>query len=132
MILKTKVVGMEAGGRQHIVADVSHHDPVFIVPEPDNPYDSNALAVYTAPMASIQHRDRLKSAQSLPPAGDIHPEDLEGLLERQAGYVPAALAKNLKVPVGGVVGYVGAVRTHPEGDDTPVGFDVFCEVEVRD
>ncbi len=43
-----KVRGVTYEGRQEIIAKLTGDEPVRIVPEPDNPYDKNALAVFVA------------------------------------------------------------------------------------
>jgi hypothetical protein len=44
----TRVAGVTIGNRQQLIADLRGDESVSIVPEPDNPYDSNALAVRVA------------------------------------------------------------------------------------
>jgi single-stranded-DNA-specific exonuclease len=47
-ILNTKVAGVTYEGRQDIIAALKGNEPCRIVPEPENPYDPNALAVHVA------------------------------------------------------------------------------------
>lgn len=110
----TKVVGMVAGGRQHVVAHVREGDPALLVPEPTNPYDRHAIAVFTAPRHVIRQPDVLVSSVADPDhVGNVAGEDRQLLMDRQAGYVPREVAKRLALPPGGVVGYVSAVRFAP-------------------
>jgi hypothetical protein len=44
----TKVAGVTYEGRQAHIARMKMDTPIRIVPEPTNPYDPNALAVYAA------------------------------------------------------------------------------------
>lgn len=113
--MNTAVVGMRAGEREHIVAHVRTHDPVLLVPEPDNPHDSHAVAVHTAPRAALRHPQDLASAFTDPRGvGHLHDEDRALLMDRKAGYVPSELAARLvPLPPDGMVGYVSNVRWRP-------------------
>jgi single-stranded-DNA-specific exonuclease len=46
--LVSKVAGVSFEGRQEVIARMRGSEPCRIVPEPTNPYDSNALAVWVA------------------------------------------------------------------------------------
>lgn len=46
--LYMKVAGVTFEGRQKYLANLRGDEPVRIVPEPENPYDPNALAVHIA------------------------------------------------------------------------------------
>lgn len=136
-----KVVGMVAGGRQHVVAYVAVNDPVLLLPEPDNPHDGNAVAVYTAPRTVLLHPEVLVSSLRDPAGGGtIHPLDRSLLIDRQAGYLPRDLAARLTLPAEGIVGYVAEVRWAPteydrEGRPTeprPAGFDVVADLTFKD
>lgn len=131
-----RVVGMKAGGRQHVVAYVGRGDPVLLVPEPTNPHDRHAIAVYTAQRAALLHPDRLVSSLRDPDRiGHLDPADRALLLDRQAGYLPRDVAATLRLPPGGIVGYVSHVRHEPptydrsgrETPPTPAGFDVTAD-----
>lgn len=128
-----KVVGMKAGGREHVVAHVSTGDPVLLVPEPTNPHDPNAIAVYTAPRGTLQQPDALVSSiTDEDRVGHVAAEDRVLLMDRQAGYVPRTLAAEMTLPPDGIVGYVSQVRFTPpeydrDGKRAPArvaGFDV--------
>lgn len=136
MRASSRVVGMVAGERQHVVSQISTHDPVLLKPEPTNQHDPHAIAVYTAPRRTLMHPDDLVSSVADPP-GKMHPEDLALILDRQAGYIPKELAARLDLPLDGIVGWISTVRYKPpddritragqsisEGDYTPAGFDV--------
>jgi len=69
--LHTKVVGVSYEGRQSIIAMMYGDEVARIVPEPDNPFDANALAVYVA----------------FPPERNI------GI--KQVGYIARELAKEI-------------------------------------
>lgn len=122
-----KVVGMVAGGRGHVVAAVNLHDPVLLLPQPDNPYDRHAVAVYTLP-AAVCRGAVLSSIRDPDRIGELDPDDRVAILDRQAGYLPAPFAARLSLPSAGVVGYVSDVRYPPPSDEPgrvyPVGFDV--------
>jgi hypothetical protein len=107
----SKVVGMRAGGREHIVATVAHSDPVLLVPEPDNPHDPHAIAVYTAPRSALS--DPVVSSVKDGRYGVVSDRDRRVLMDRQAGYLPRGFAATLRLPADGVVGYVSAVRYAP-------------------
>lgn len=130
-----RVVGMRAGGREHVVAYVEPGDPVLVVPEPTNPYDPHAIAVYTAKRRSLLHPAALTSSVTDPDrVGSIDPADRALLIDRQAGYLPRDVAATLRLPATGLVGYVSRVRYAPPEYDlsgaelppTPAGFDVTC------
>lgn len=136
-----KVVGMVAGGRQHIVASVGLDDPVLLIPEPDNAYDPNAVAVYTAPRTALLHPEALVSSLRDPAGGGtVHERDRALLIDRQAGYLPRDLAARLDLPAKGIVGYVAEVRWAPteydrQGRPTeprPAGFDVVADITFKD
>ena len=112
MIVTTKVVGMVAGGRQHVVACTREGDPVLLLPEPTNPYDAHAIAVYTAPRDALIG-DVVSSIKDSQHVGTLDDDDRRLLIDRQAGYVPAPVASQLTLPASGVVGYVSAVRWAP-------------------
>lgn len=54
-ILNIRVAGVTYEGRQEKIARLRYDDPVRIVPEPDNPYDKNALAVYVGHAGKVLH-----------------------------------------------------------------------------
>lgn len=138
----SRVVGMVAGGREHIVARVQHGDPVLLLPEPDNPYDRHAVAVYTTPRQLLA--EPVVSSVKSPPAGTISAQDRRTMLDRQAGYLPRDVAARLDLPRTGAVGWVSQVRyapaetrfdhhgnTVPTDDPRPAGFDVTAWLEYR-
>lgn len=53
--LDVKVAGVTYENRQAILAGLAGGEPCQIVPEPDNPYDKNALAVHVATSAGVVH-----------------------------------------------------------------------------
>jgi hypothetical protein len=53
--LSVKVAGVTFEGRQSKIAKLKGDEPCRITPEPDNPYDSNALAVHVATANGIEH-----------------------------------------------------------------------------
>lgn len=132
MIVTSKVVGMVAGGRQHIVAQTREGDPVLLVPEPDNPHDRHAIAVYTAPRRVLREPVVSSIKDTVEHLGLVDDDDRALLIDRQAGYVPAAVARQLKLPAQGIVGYVSSVRWAPpeydatgrEHEPRVAGFDV--------
>jgi hypothetical protein len=131
MIVHVKVVGMVAGGRQHVVAHTRESDPVLLLPEPDNPYDSHAIAVHTAPRAVLVG-EVVSSIKDPAHVGSLDDEDRQLLADRQAGYLPRDVAARLTLPPTGVVGYVSRVRWAPpeydatgnEREPRVAGFDV--------
>lgn len=50
-----KVAGVTFEGRQAHIAKLVMSDPCRIVPEPENPYDKNALAVHIAHGGTVYH-----------------------------------------------------------------------------
>lgn len=118
-----KVVGMVAGERQHVVAYVREHDPVLLLPEPDNPYDPHAVAVYTMPRHLLEERGEVVSSLVDPDRiGHLAEQDRRAIIDRQAGYLPREIAATLRLPATGIVGYVSTVRyAPPEYVNTPTG-----------
>lgn len=53
--IMVKVAGVKFGGRQEIISQLTGKEAVKIVPEPDNPYDKNALAVHVAYALEVRH-----------------------------------------------------------------------------
>lgn len=43
-----KVVGVTFEGRQLVLAEMSAGAPILLIPEPENQYDPNAIAVWTS------------------------------------------------------------------------------------
>lgn len=54
-ILNTKVSGVTFEGRQAHIAKLRGNEPCRIVPEPENKYDPNALAVHVACEGQVYH-----------------------------------------------------------------------------
>jgi hypothetical protein len=54
-ILNIRVAGVTFEGRQDKIARIHTRDAARIVPEPDNPFDANALAVHVAHAGEIYH-----------------------------------------------------------------------------
>lgn len=136
----SKVVGMKAGGREHIVAHSREGDPVLLVPEPTNRFDPNAIAVYTAPRAALRHPVVSSVNDGVEHVGMVDEEDRLLLMDRQAGYIPKELASQLDLPPQGIVGWVSQVRWHPPEIDRKgqpaeprvAGFDVTAWFTRRD
>lgn len=133
-----RIVGMQAGGRQHIVKDCRIKHPAMLIPEPDNAYDPNAIAVYSTPTHLLTEPGLIVSSVADPDrVGSISKTDRETMLERQVGYVPKEIAARLNLPVRGVVGWVSNVRVAPpeyllDGSLSPevvVGLDVTAWIE---
>ncbi|MFN2346021.1 MAG: HIRAN domain-containing protein [Dermatophilaceae bacterium] len=123
MKASVKVVGMVAGGREHVVASVSKGDPVLLLPEPDNAYDPNAIAVYTAPIGTFND-DVVSSVTDPARIGHVSDADRRLLIDRQAGYIPRDVASRYRLPPVGIIGYVAAVRfAPPEYVDGPQGLE---------
>jgi hypothetical protein len=70
--LHTRVAGVTFENRQSVIERCTPGQRVVLRPEPDNPYDANAIAVYAV-------------------FGDF----MFGEVEEQIGYLPAALAAAL-------------------------------------
>ena len=54
-VLVTKVNGVTFEGRQAYLEKLHGNEPCRVVPEPENPYDPNALAVHVAHNGDIYH-----------------------------------------------------------------------------
>jgi len=120
------VVGQVAGQRTHVVAQTSEGDPVLLVPEPDNPHDPFAVAVYTAPAGALRHPVVFSADDDLGKFGFVHDEDRLLLMDRQAGYISRTLAARMMMPPTGMVGRVSQVRFTPDTKER-IGFDVEVE-----
>lgn len=127
------VVGMKAGGRQHVAAYVRTGDVAVLMPEPSNPFDENAIAVYVAPRDALRNPpDRNgEYARRGITGDDLDPTDRALLLDRQVGYLPAGVACRLAhlIPNGGLVVRVTDVRWHP--DETVDGYRVVAGLDVE-
>lgn len=132
MLATVRVVGMKAGDREDVAAAAGEADPVLLLPEPDNPVDSRAVAVWTCPRAILAAPDELVSSARDPELriGRIPIDDRAKLAH--AGYLPADVAAGLALPGNGIVGWVARIRWAPpeyEPDGSPAprrvaGFDV--------
>jgi len=136
-----KLVGQVAGGRELIVAKANGGDPVLLIPEPDNPFDRHAVAVYHAPRSALSNPLSLVSSVKDPAGvGHVHPDDRPQFL--QAGYLPREFAATIDPPLpeDGIVGIVDVIRHGPEdwtidphGDLVPlpakvIGFDIRANI----
>jgi len=83
-VIFVKVAGVSFEGRQQYLAALLGDEPVRIVPEPENKYDPNALAVHIAVNGSVCH----------------------------CGYIPKELAKEIAPLLDGeaVMATIDAVR----------------------
>lgn len=54
-VLNIRVAGVSFDGRQALIARLVTSDPCRIVPEPDNKFDPNALAVHVASGGEVLH-----------------------------------------------------------------------------
>ena len=68
--LTSKVAGVTYENRQEVIAQLRGNEPCRIVPEPDNKYDKNALAVHVAvapgQVAHVGYLPRELAAQVAP------------------------------------------------------------------
>ena len=65
-VVTTKVVGVTFEGRQEVVARLQLGDRVWLDPEPDNPYDTNAIAVCRSNGEQIGYLNRHLAASIIP------------------------------------------------------------------
>src|SRR5512147_46342 len=56
----TKVVGVTYENRQSVIKKLVGNEPCRLVPEPENPYDSNAIAVLVSTSSGVQQIGYLK------------------------------------------------------------------------
>jgi len=140
-ITRHRVVGMRAGTRTHLLANLQVKDPVLLVPEPDNPYDPNAVAVFHAPQSQMTGTV-VSSVKADDRRGHVNDTDRALLMSRHTGYLPRLDAERYRLPDTGIVGWVAVVRYPPEEqwvtDDgsivkrvsmIPAGFDVSSAIE---
>lgn len=105
--VRVKVVGLSWEGRRSALSGIEPGTPMFIVPEPDNEHDPNAIAVYR----------KFSNGNS-----------------RKVGYLPAGLAAVRTCSLFGHDCEVARVRYHP-GDGEPAGIDLFVareEMQLRE
>lgn len=50
-----KVAGVTYEGRQEVIASLAGYEPVKVVPEPENRYDPNALAIHVSVGGEVRH-----------------------------------------------------------------------------
>lgn len=133
-----KVCGMVAGGREDVIAHVGEGWPVLLIPDPDNPYDANAIAVYVAPRHKLTRPEELVSSVDDPDGiGHVHRGDRRQF--RQVGYVPRGAAAQFRLPAEGIVGWVSTVRDAPAEYDgaghllppRTIGVDVTAQFPAR-
>lgn len=132
-LVPVAVVGMKAGGRQHVAAYVRIGDVALLMPEPTNPYDPNAVAVYVAPRGALRNPPDVDGtyARSGIGADRLDPTDRALLLDRQVGYLPAAVSERVAATIAndGLVTRVTDVRWHP--DETVDGHRVVAGLDVE-
>lgn len=112
MKASVKVVGMVAGGREDVVAHAAVDWPALMIPEPDNPHDPRAVAVYVAPPHKLARPEELLSSVEDPDGlGHVHRTDRRHF--RRVGYLPRGVAAQFTLPPEGLVGWISAVRDAP-------------------
>jgi len=65
-LITTKIVGVTFEGRQEVVARLQQGDLVWLEPEPDNPYDHNAIRVCRSNGEQIGYLNRNLAAKIIP------------------------------------------------------------------
>jgi len=112
--LNVKVVGVSYEGRQAILAMMHGDEAVRIVPEPENAFDHNALAVYVA----------------------FSPERNIGV--KQVGYISKELAKDIAPALDGesmmvsIAELIGGFKTY-DGEQANYGLRIKVELpEAKD
>ena len=78
--IEAKVVGVTFGNRQDVIGKMNIGDMVFLVREPDNPYDPNAIRVETKLGLQIGFLSR-QVANKLADTFDKHDKPVEGTVE---------------------------------------------------
>lgn len=106
-LIQCKVAGVTFEGRQAVIATLQAGDWYRVVPEPDNPYDPNALAVYAATADGVKH----------------------------IGYIPKDYAR-LLAPLMGGEEFTGQIADITGGfenkDGTVASYGVVLQLEVPD
>jgi len=83
--LHFKVRGVTFENRQENIAKLSGNEPIKIVPEPENPYDENALAVHVAYAGEIFHIGYVPKENAALLAPFLEGEALTGQIWRMTG-----------------------------------------------
>jgi hypothetical protein len=70
-LYKEKVVGVtkkndDGSSRQKIIRKMKEGDPVMLVRDPDNPYDSNAIEVWNKKKDQIRFIDQMRNSELAP------------------------------------------------------------------
>ncbi len=65
-LITTKVVGVTFKGRQEVIARLQQGDLLWLEPEPDNPYDHNAIRVCRSNGEQIGYLNRSLAAKIIP------------------------------------------------------------------
>lgn len=63
-LFRFKVSGVTFEGRQSLIEKLDIDDPVKLIPEPENPYDKNAIAVHIAHAGEIWHVGYMPKAEA--------------------------------------------------------------------
>lgn len=88
-VMTIKVAGVSHDGRQAKIARLTGSEPVRIVPEPDNAYDPNALAIHVSLMPPEMIAAAQAQMELLTPDNPVKAEVLH------VGYIPAEFAERL-------------------------------------
>lgn len=83
--LNIKVAGVTFEGRQLIIAELSGNEPCKIVPEPENKYDRNALAVYVAHKSGVFHVGYIPKEYAAEIAPHLEGESVVGAVSEVTG-----------------------------------------------
>lgn len=87
-VVSFKVAGVTFEGRQERIALLDVGDPVRLIPEPENPYDSNALAVHVAYAGVVLHVGYMPREEAAQVAPILDGESVQGLVARLVGTFP--------------------------------------------
>lgn len=84
-IVQFSVKGVTYEGRQKTLSLLTGREPVRIVAEPENPFDSNALAVKVAYEGEILHIGYVPKERAADIAPELDGESVDGRIERITG-----------------------------------------------
>jgi len=86
-VVEFSVKGVTFDGRQAVIARLTGKEPVRIIPEPENPYDANALGVNVALDGEIKHIGYVPKERAAEIAPALDGETVDGrILDIVGGY----------------------------------------------
>lgn len=80
-----KVAGVTYEGRQALIEQLDGSEPVRAVPDPQNPYDANAIAIHIAHGGEVLHVGYMPKDKALEYAPLLDGENIDGRIREITG-----------------------------------------------